>query len=90
MQTTNELVTEEIDDDLADKWGGMIEEADQEIHAVRVSFRWLQPQVAVIKRAAAQFGIPYQSYMKQAAFRQALADLKAAEVTAQPANGKNH
>jgi len=43
----------------------------------------LQGLSEVIKRAAARFGIPYQTYMKQAAFRQALADLKAAEVAEQ-------
>ena len=87
-QETNEVLVEEIDDELADKWEGMIEEAERGIQEVRVSFLWLQPQVAVIKRAAALLGIPYQTYMKQAAFRQAVADWRAAEVTVQPANGK--
>jgi predicted DNA binding CopG/RHH family protein len=45
-----------------------------------VSLRWLKSQVDVIKQAAAKLGIPYQTYIKQAAFRQALVDLKAGEV----------
>ena len=32
----------------------------------------------MIRRAAAAYGMPYQTYVKQAAFRQALADLRAA------------
>lgn len=42
----------------------MVEEADQELQVVRVSFRWTLPQVAVIKRAATQFGIPYQAFIR--------------------------
>ena len=45
---------------------------------VRVNFRWKAAPVAVVKRAAALAGIPYQSYIKLVAFRQAVADLKAA------------
>jgi hypothetical protein len=33
----------------------------------------------VIKRAAAMYGVPYQTYLKEAAFRQAIADLHRAE-----------
>lgn len=71
---------EEIGEDLAESWEQMVEDAEQEIQEVRVSMRWLGPQVTVIKRAAARFGIPYQTYIKHVVFRQALADLKASEV----------
>ena len=54
----------------------MIDLAEQDITASRVSFRWGREQVAIIKRAAALYGVPYQTYLKEAALRQAIADLK--------------
>jgi len=35
--------------------------------------------LAAIKRAAARFGMPYQTYVKDAAFRRALQDLADAD-----------
>ncbi|HVC32588.1 MAG TPA: hypothetical protein VNL16_03655 [Chloroflexota bacterium] len=58
---------------------GMIEQTERDVEAHRVTLRWERPQIEVIKRAAALYGLPYQSYLKQAAFRQALADLKTAQ-----------
>lgn len=56
----------------------MIEQAEQDIvDEARVNIRWPKAQLGVIKRAAALFGMPYQTYLKQAAFRQAVDDLKA-------------
>jgi hypothetical protein len=75
-----EPLVEVVGDDVAEKWERLIEEAEQDIRAARVSLRWLKPQVDVIKQAAAKLGIPYQTYIKHAAFRQALVDLKAGEV----------
>lgn len=57
----------------------MIEQADRDVAEMRVNMRWGKTQVAVIKRAAALYGMPYQTYVKQAALRQAIADLQAAE-----------
>ena len=55
------------------------EQAEQDIaNEARVNVRWPKVQLEVIKRAAALYGMPYQTYLKQAAFRQALNDLKAA------------
>ena len=73
-------LVEEISDELANEWERIIEEAEQNIREVRVSMRWLKPEVDVIKRAAARLGISYHTYVKQAAFKQALADLKESEV----------
>lgn len=53
-------------------------DAEQEIRAHRVNMRWTRDQVALIRRAAAIYGITYQTYIKQAAVRQALSDLKLA------------
>ena len=54
----------------------VIDQAEEDIAAARVSFRWGREQIAIIKRAAALFGVPYQTYLKEAALRQAIADLK--------------
>jgi predicted DNA binding CopG/RHH family protein len=39
----------------------------------------LPQQIAVVKRAATIIGIPYQTYLKQVVFDQALADIEHAE-----------
>ena len=53
-------------------------DADQDIAAGTVTFRWGKEQIAVVKRAAAIMGVPYQTYLKQVVFRQALADIQQA------------
>lgn len=53
-----------------------VAEAERDLEAARVNFRWGTAQVEVIKRAAAMCGVPYQTYIKQVAFRQALHDLR--------------
>jgi predicted DNA binding CopG/RHH family protein len=37
--------------------------------------RWTVRQLRTIERAAARYGMPYQTYVKDAAFRRALQDL---------------
>jgi predicted DNA binding CopG/RHH family protein len=54
-------------------------DATREIQELRVNLRWSRDHVELIRRAAAVYGITYQTYLKQAAVRQALADLKAAQ-----------
>ena len=56
-------------------------EADRELVAGTVTFRWGRQQIAVVKRAAAIMGVPYQTYLKQVVFRQALADIERAQST---------
>jgi predicted DNA binding CopG/RHH family protein len=69
-----------LDEETAQRANAMIRQADADIAArsgdVRVNFRWSREQVAVIKRAAAVHGVPYQTYLKQVVMRQALTDLK--------------
>jgi predicted DNA binding CopG/RHH family protein len=60
-------------------------EADRELAAGSVTFRWGKGQIAVVKRAAAILGVPYQTYLKQVVFRQALADIEHAEAVLAPA-----
>jgi predicted DNA binding CopG/RHH family protein len=54
-------------------------EADRELAAGSVTLRWGRDQIAVVKRAAALIGVPYQTYLKQVVFKQALADIEHAE-----------
>ncbi len=42
----------------------------------KVTMRWPRTQLDVVRRAAELFGMPYQTYVKQAAFRAALDDLQ--------------
>lgn len=72
----------EMGSEMAAKVEAMVEQAVQDAQEVRVNMRWRKAHVDVIKSAAARFGLPYQTYIKQAAFRQALADLKASEAMA--------
>ena len=66
----------------------LVEQAEKDItNEARVNLRWPNAQLDVIKHAAALYGMPYQTYLKQAAFRQALTDLDAvkdATVTTAP------
>lgn len=56
----------------------MEQEADSEMLSRTVTLRWGQDQIDVVKRAAAIIGVPYQTYLKQVVFRQALADIEQA------------
>ena len=57
----------------------LIDQAERDVEEARVNFRWGKLQVDTIKRAASLSGVPYQTYIKQVVFRQAVADLRAAE-----------
>jgi predicted DNA binding CopG/RHH family protein len=72
----------EMGEDEAARFAALEEQAErdaaQEVSVQRVNLRWSKDQVDLIRRAAAIYGITYQTYLKQAAVRQALADLKVA------------
>ncbi|MBI3977335.1 MAG: hypothetical protein HY331_04030 [Chloroflexi bacterium] len=67
----------EMSPELDQQISAMIAEADRDAEEVRINMRWRKAQADLVKRAAARFGIPYQTYIKQVVFRQALADLDA-------------
>ena len=46
-----------------------IAQAEHDLEAMRVDFRWGRAQVDMVKRAAKLFGVPYQTYMKDVVFR---------------------
>jgi predicted DNA binding CopG/RHH family protein len=54
-------------------------DADRDIAARTITLRWGADQVDVVKHAARLLGVPYQTYLKQAVIRQALADIEQAE-----------
>lgn len=76
-----EMKTVIPDPELDARLEAMEEETERELaqrpaDEARVNFRWGREQLAFVKRAAAAMGVPYQTYIKQAAFRQAAADLQ--------------
>ena len=77
MKVVAERVEE--DADVSELVTRLEEEADREIAAGTVTLRWGREQIAVVKRAAAIMGVPYQTYLKQVVFKQALADIEHAE-----------
>jgi predicted DNA binding CopG/RHH family protein len=52
----------------------MIKAADAELNATRVNFRWHKEPLTLIKKVAEAMGVPYQTYMKQVLYRQAMED----------------
>ncbi|MHB8621464.1 MAG: hypothetical protein ACYDAG_18205 [Chloroflexota bacterium] len=80
--------TEITDPDLVRHINQLEDAADRDIEAMRldagINLRWGQKQVAVVKRAAALVGVPYQTYAKQVLFKQAVADLRDAKEALDP------
>ncbi|MBI4533209.1 MAG: hypothetical protein HY711_04605 [Candidatus Melainabacteria bacterium] len=58
----------------------MTADADAEIEATRVTFRWGKEQLDVVKKAADVIGVPYQTFLKLAVYQRALDVLKDAQV----------
>ena len=74
-----ELEDLELSPEVSARVEAAVEAAERDLEEARVNFRWGAAQVAVIKRAAALAGVPYQTYIKHIAWRQAVADLRDAE-----------
>jgi len=51
-------------------------EADLQAAPQPTTIRWSAEQLAVVRCAAERYGMPYQTYVKDAAFRRALEDLR--------------
>lgn len=71
-----DLGTVELDPETDAKVSRMIEEADKEIEETRVSFRWGKEQLAIVRQAAEQMGVPYQTFIKMCVYQRALDVLK--------------
>ncbi len=74
----------EEDADISEVVSRLEAEADRELATRSVTLRWGRGQIAVVKRAAAILGVPYQTYLKQVVFRQAVADIEHAEAVLAP------
>lgn len=57
----------------------MIAEAEKGLKEVNVNFRWTKDKVDLIKQAAVDMGMPYQTYLKSVVLRQALQDIQAVQ-----------
>ena len=66
----------ELDPEIEAKVNRMIAEADKEIEETRVSFRWGKEQLAIVRQAAEQMGVPYQTFIKMCVYQRALDVLK--------------
>lgn len=80
------VVDERIEEDreVSDLVSRLEAEADDEVAAGSITLRWGKGQIAVVKRAAAILGVPYQTYLKQVVFRQAIEDIEHAEAVLGP------
>jgi len=58
-----------------------IDAIENEIEECRVNFRWDNEHLRVVKRAALALKIPYQRYIKEVVFAQAMADLQISKET---------
>lgn len=84
-----ELPDIELGRELDEKIRTMTELADRDVEETRVSFRWGRKQLATVKRAAEALGVPYQTYIKQVVFRQAIADIRDVESIAGRTAGRS-
>jgi predicted DNA binding CopG/RHH family protein len=50
--------------------------ADARYEEERVNMRWARAALETVREAARLHGVPYQTYVKQVAYRQALNDLR--------------
>lgn len=50
-------------------------QAERDLAECHVNFRWQREQLDLVKRAADEIGVPYQTYIKLCVFRQAKQDL---------------
>jgi len=66
----------ELSPDLAARAASAVEQAEKDLQDANVNFRWGKNQINVVKQAASSMGIPYQTYMKQVVYRQAIQDLQ--------------
>lgn len=84
----------ELDAEVAAMVESATEQAERDVEQrradrqeVRVNFRWGARQLEVVQQAAELAGVPYQSYLKQVVFRQAMEDLRNAHDIHEPDYG---
>ena len=78
-KTYRNLPDLELGPELDAKVRATTDQAEHDVEATRINFRWGKAQLATVKRAAALHGVPYQTYAKQVLIKQAIQDIRAAE-----------
>ena len=73
------LEDEELPDEISQMALQKIQKADEEIKQMRMQIYWGVKQVEVVKRASKLIGVPYQTYIKQTLFHQAIQDIERVE-----------
>jgi len=68
--------TIEVPKDVDRKVRRLMKLAEQDCEPVRVNFRWQVGPLELVKDVAAAMGVPYQTYMKQVLYQQALTDFE--------------
>ena len=74
--TYEELDDEELSEEQTELIEKMTQQADNDIEEMQISFKLANQQLSIIKRAAGLLGIPYQTYIKESAVRQSVADIE--------------
>lgn len=75
-RTYEELEDIELSPEEDQRISEMIDEAEAELEATRVSFRWNKDSLQIVKLAAQLIGVPYQTFMKQVVYEHAMQVLK--------------
>lgn len=84
-ETVKKLADVELDSKTSRLVQKKIAEAEADVaQEVRINFRWGREQLNLIQNVAAKIGVPYQTYIKQVLYRQALQDLKTVHETTMP------
>jgi predicted DNA binding CopG/RHH family protein len=71
-----ESVDVELEPSEAAFFAKLTHDAEADLEAARVNFRWTKYHVDLVKAAAAEIGIPYQTYIKQVVYKQVIQDLR--------------
>jgi hypothetical protein len=71
-----ELPDGDLPPELDAKVRAMTAQAERDVEEARVNFRWGRAQLEVVRLAAGLMGVPYQTYIKQVVYRQAVADIE--------------
>jgi predicted DNA binding CopG/RHH family protein len=70
------LATELSDDDIDSLEDAADAHYEEQLREERLSMRWPHASLETVRQAARLHGVPYQTYVKQVAVRQAITDLK--------------
>lgn len=84
MSDTPPLATELSDDELDQLETAADALYEEKLREERLSMRWPRASLDTVRRAARLHGVPYQTYVKQVAVRQAITDLKDAAAAGVP------